>query len=206
MKIWIALLMLWCSDVAMAKLLILHATWGADAVQLDVTTRLQTSIAGNILNVKAESSAFGKDPIFGKTKTLAIRYESEKGEFTVDVPEGSSLILNPQSAVGKAKIVTQPNLHPSAIPLITPPAISSSIPETLHVSSPKVIAPRTFEVLIVGGKELHNVRVVVVVPSGLRVLHDDGAAFVNFEELPKTLQKEFNFDLDSARDDRERQW
>lgn len=55
------------------------------------------------------------------------------------------------------------------------------------------------------GPDLKGVKVLVVEPDGLRVLHDAGAGKVAFESLPETLQQRFGFDRRNAEEYRQQE-
>src|SRR5213592_4779894 len=54
------------------SLQIIQATYGAGDAQMDVTQKVQAAIASGQSDFRADSSFFGKDPAFGKVKTLSV--------------------------------------------------------------------------------------------------------------------------------------
>lgn len=49
------------------------------------------------------------------------------------------------------------------------------------------------------GKVYEEVREIKVTPAGIRFLHRDGAAGVDFEKLPAEMQQRYGYDADAAR-------
>lgn len=75
------------------NLIITKATYGAGDVQKDVTSLLQQQVHGATLAFRVTNDGLGGDPIFGKPKTLFVRYQTGKGlsASEVTVREGDML-------------------------------------------------------------------------------------------------------------------
>lgn len=63
------------TSLASNGLTILSASYGAEETFRDVTSYVQNAARNGNVRLRADSSTLGGDPIFGKVKTLKIRYE-----------------------------------------------------------------------------------------------------------------------------------
>jgi hypothetical protein len=81
---------------------IIKATYGANGKVMDVTTHVQSRVAGNQLSISATNEEFGNDPIYGVAKTLTVRYHTAEGEKEASASEGETLRLSfePHQAKG----------------------------------------------------------------------------------------------------------
>jgi hypothetical protein len=70
---------------------VLQATYGAGTQQTDVTTKVQSLIQSGQTNVHVRSQLFGKDPSFGKVKTLTVLFTSNGVQYCTDIREGDLL-------------------------------------------------------------------------------------------------------------------
>jgi hypothetical protein len=73
---------------------IIKATYGANGKVMDVTTHVQSRVAGNQLSIPATNEEFGNDPIYGVVKTLTVRYRTAEGEKEASASEGETLRLS----------------------------------------------------------------------------------------------------------------
>lgn len=74
-------------------LLILEATYGANGTTVNVKNLIESRIVNNSVNMTANNSNLGGDPVFGKVKTLYVRYQDSTGHYETNVQEGGTLIL-----------------------------------------------------------------------------------------------------------------
>ena len=70
---------------------VLHATYGARGQQIDVTTKVQSLVQSGQTNVRVGTHLFGKDPVFGQTKTLYVLFSSNGVQYDTDIREGGQL-------------------------------------------------------------------------------------------------------------------
>ncbi|PYK61228.1 MAG: hypothetical protein DME43_02950 [Verrucomicrobia bacterium] len=70
---------------------VLHATYGARGQQIDVTTKVQSLVQSGQTNVRVGTHLFGKDPVFGQTKTLYVLFSSNGVQYDTDIREGRQL-------------------------------------------------------------------------------------------------------------------
>ena len=68
-----------------------HATYGVEGAQMDVTQKVQAAIVGGQTNIRASNSFFGKGPAFGKTKTLAVTFVQGGVQYQTTAREGQQL-------------------------------------------------------------------------------------------------------------------
>ena len=74
-------------------LTILHAAWGSEGEEEDVTPVVAGLVKNNALSVKADAATFGHDPSPGKKKRLRVEYEQEGRRLKKGVGESSLLNL-----------------------------------------------------------------------------------------------------------------
>jgi hypothetical protein len=94
-----------------ADIQILHATYGADSTQMDVTQKVQAAVANGQRNFRADNSFFGKDPAFGKVKTLSAIFLQggtqhqtvvrEGEQFSFALPNAQQMNVAPQTQATK---------------------------------------------------------------------------------------------------------
>jgi hypothetical protein len=94
---------------------IVQATYGAGETQMDVTEKLQTAMANGQTNIRATNSFFGKDPIFGKVKTLSVTYVQGGVQYQTTAREGEQLSFA-QSKVAQSNVPQQPPSAPATQP------------------------------------------------------------------------------------------
>src|SRR5437868_14488570 len=70
---------------------VLQATYGAGTQQMDVTAKVQSLVQSGQSNVHVGSHLFGKDPSFGKVKTLTVLFTSNGIQYRTDIREGKQL-------------------------------------------------------------------------------------------------------------------
>ncbi|MCF7955943.1 MAG: hypothetical protein K9M75_09095, partial [Phycisphaerae bacterium] len=68
------------------------ATYGAGEKNVDITAKVLKLIAADIKNINNFNNHFG-DPIEGTPKTLEITYELKGKTQTLEIPEGTELVL-----------------------------------------------------------------------------------------------------------------
>jgi hypothetical protein len=70
---------------------VLQATYGAESAQMDVTEKVQSLVRSGQTNVRVSNHLFGKDPIFGKVKTLSMVFSANGVQYRTDIREGGQL-------------------------------------------------------------------------------------------------------------------
>src|SRR5205814_10108973 len=70
---------------------VLQATYGAGNQKIDVTTKVQSLVQSGETNVRVGTHLFGKDPVFGQTKTLHVLFSSNGVQYDTDIREGGQL-------------------------------------------------------------------------------------------------------------------
>src|SRR2546429_2465164 len=70
---------------------VVQATYGAGGQQIDVTTKVQSLVQSGQTNVRVGTHLFGKDPVFGQTKTLHVLFSSNGVQYDTDIREGGQL-------------------------------------------------------------------------------------------------------------------
>ena len=70
---------------------VLQATYGAGGQQIDVTPKVQSLVQSGQTNVRVGTHLFGKDPVFGQTKTLHVLFSSNGVQYGTDIREGGQL-------------------------------------------------------------------------------------------------------------------
>jgi hypothetical protein len=73
---------------------VLQANYGVGSQQLDVTTKVQSLVQTGQTNIRVGNHLFGKDPMFGKRKTLTILFTSNGAQYRKDIREGEDLLLS----------------------------------------------------------------------------------------------------------------
>jgi hypothetical protein len=133
---------------------VLQATYGAGNQQIDVTTKVQSLVQSGQTNVRVETHLFGKDPVFGQTKTLHVLFSSNGVHYDTDIREGGQLSFS--------------NAHQLNV---TPQAPAAPIPPTSTVQagapSPPPPAPPEQHRLAPEGTFYLMERVVVKSDSGV---------------------------------------
>jgi hypothetical protein len=99
------------------SLQIAHATYGVEGAQMDVTQKVQAAVAGGQTNIRASNSFFGKDPAFGKVKTLSVTFVQRGVQYQTTAREGEQLSF------------AQPNVDQSNIAPIQEPQQRRLAPE-----------------------------------------------------------------------------
>jgi len=99
---------------------IVQATYGAGDVQMDVTEKIQSLVQSGQTNVRVGNHLFGKDPIFGKVKTLSILFSSNGVQYHTDIREGEPLSLS--TATPDESNVPSQNQARQAEAAVNPPA------------------------------------------------------------------------------------
>ena len=67
---------------------VLQATYGAGDAQMDVTQQVQAAVANGQTTFRADNRFFGKDPAFGKVKTLSVTFVQGGVQHQTSVREG----------------------------------------------------------------------------------------------------------------------
>jgi len=70
---------------------VLQATYGAGNQQIDVTTKVQSLVQSGQTNVRIGTHLFGKDPIFGLSKSLHVLFTSNGVHYDTKIREGGHL-------------------------------------------------------------------------------------------------------------------
>jgi hypothetical protein len=70
---------------------VLQATYGAGDQQIDVTPKVKSLVQSGQTNVRVRTHLFGKDPVFGQTKTLHVLFSSNGVHYDTDIREGGQL-------------------------------------------------------------------------------------------------------------------
>jgi len=91
---------------------IVQATYGAGETQMDVTKKLQTAIANGQTNFRVDNRFFGKDPIFGKVKTLSVVFVQRGAQYQTTAREGDQFSFA-QSNVAQSNVPQQAPSTPS---------------------------------------------------------------------------------------------
>jgi len=94
---------------------IVQATYGAGDVQMDVTEKVQSLVQSGQTNVRVGNHLFGKDPIFGKVKTLSVLFSSNGVQYRTDIREGEPLSL-PTAPLDQSNIASQNQAIQTASP------------------------------------------------------------------------------------------
>lgn len=117
------------AQVAPRSVQIIHATYGAGDVQMDVTQKVQAAVAGG-QNIRASGSFFGSDPAFGKVKTLLVTFVQGDVSYQTTAREGEQLSF--------AKANVDSNVTPQ-----TPPAPARPEHHQLAPDGPLYLIQRT---------------------------------------------------------------
>lgn len=102
------------AQVAPQSVQIIQATYGEGDVQMDVTQKVQAALANGQSDFRADNRFFGKDPAFGKVKTLSVTFVQGGVQYQTTAREGEQL------SFAKAN-VDQSNVAPQ-----NPPALALS--------------------------------------------------------------------------------
>jgi hypothetical protein len=97
-----------------ADIQVLQATYGADSAQMDVTEKVQSLVQSGQTNVRVGNHLFGKDPIFGKVKTLSVLFSSNGVQYRTDIREGEQFSLQTANQVDAAALQAPPAPVPAA--------------------------------------------------------------------------------------------
>ena len=76
-----------------SKLAIVRAVYGAEQTWMDVTDVVRRMVRSDSLSVQVGNHVFGRDPIFGKVKTLRLTYQYGGRRRTVEAGEGSTITI-----------------------------------------------------------------------------------------------------------------
>ena len=117
---------------------IVQATYGAGDVQMDVTEKLQTAIANGQTNIRATNSFFGKDPIFGKVKTLSVIFVQGGVQYQTTAREGEQLSFA-QSNVAQSNVPQQAPSTPADAPATQPTQQRRLAPEGVFFLTERMI-------------------------------------------------------------------
>jgi hypothetical protein len=105
---------------------ILQATYGVDATQIDVTQQVQALVQRGQSNVRVGNHLFGRDPMFGKTKTLSVFFAVNGIQYRSNIREGEPLVLtqpsNQSVAISQtatAQVPATPRLAPDGVYFLT---------------------------------------------------------------------------------------
>ena len=92
---------------------VVRATYGAGETQMDVTQNVRAAIASGQTNIRVNNSVFGKDPAFGKVKTLSVTFVQGGIQYQTTAREGEQLSFANSN-------VDQLNVGPQAPPARAP--------------------------------------------------------------------------------------
>ena len=85
---------------------VVQATYGAEGAQMDVTKQTQSLTQSGQANVRVGNHLFGKDPAFGKVKTLSVVFVKGGVQYQTAVREGEQLSFA-QSNVNQSNVASQ---------------------------------------------------------------------------------------------------
>lgn len=166
------------------SLSVVRAAYGAGTTQRDVTQLLQAQVRGNQLTIEVGNHTLGGDPIFGKAKTLYVRYRKSGSEFAVSAAEGETLRIPAANAKAIA-LVQETRPQPPANQ--QPPSV-----QTVQPGTP------LGEITTLSGKKYLNATLTRIEPNGISITHDDGLAKVSFADLSEELRKKYGYDPTKA--------
>ncbi len=166
------------------SLSVVRAAYGAGTTQRDVTQLLQAQVRGNQLTIEVGNHTLGGDPIFGKPKTLYVRYRKSGSEFAVSAAEGETLRIPAANAKAIA-LVQETRPQPPANQ--QPPSV-----QTVQPGTP------LGEITTLSGKKYLNATLTRIEPNGISITHDDGLAKVSFADLSEELRKKYGYDPTKA--------
>ncbi len=118
---------------------IIKATYGANGKVMDVTTHVQSRVAGNQLSIPATNEEFGKDPIYGVAKTLTVRYRTSEGEKEASASEGETLRLSFEPHQAADQPIGQTTAPISQV--VSNPVVSQSAAQVPPVNQPEPSEP-----------------------------------------------------------------
>ena len=146
---------------------ILQATYGAGSEQMDVTTQMKSLVQSNQTNVRVGNHLFGKDPAFGRMKTLDVIINSNGIQQHVAIREGHPLSFA--------------NAAPSEQPKTVQPA---SPPE------PRLAPERTYFLIASTGLVKDTALIGLHAGTAVKVIHDNGGTFhVSWENTELDIDK-----------------
>jgi len=104
---------------------VLKATYGTENQQMDVTAKVDSLVQIGQLNVHVGNHLFGKDPSFGKKKTLTVLFTSNGVEYRTEIEEGHPLSFANAHPVNVVENATAPTVQQqpssSSSPASAPP-------------------------------------------------------------------------------------
>jgi hypothetical protein len=120
------------------SLQIVQATYGAGDTQMDVTEKVQAAIASGQTSFRADNSFFGKDPIFGKVKTLSVVFVRGGVQYETTAREGDQFSFA-QSNVAQSNVPQQAPSTPTDAPAIQPTQQRRLAPEGVFFLTERMI-------------------------------------------------------------------
>ncbi len=72
---------------------VLEARYGTSSAGADVTPRIASALVAGKIELSVNADTIGTDPAPGETKTLTVRYRTNRGEFTTLAKDNTSLAL-----------------------------------------------------------------------------------------------------------------
>ncbi|GDX10872.1 hypothetical protein LBMAG57_26440 [Verrucomicrobiota bacterium] len=166
------------------SLSVVRAAYGAGTTQRDVTQLLQAQVRGNQLTIEVGNHTLGGDPIFGKPKTLYVRYRKSGSEFAVSAAEGETLRIPAANAKAIA-LVQETRPQPPANQ--QPPSV-----QTVQPGTP------LGEITTLSGKKYLNATLTRIEPNGISISYDAGLVKIPFTDLGEELRAKFGFDQQKA--------
>jgi hypothetical protein len=120
------------------SLQIVQATYGAGDTQMDVTEKVQAAIASGQTNFRVDNRFFGKDPIFGKVKTLSVVFVQEGVQYQTTAREGDQFSFA-QSSVAQSNVPQQAPSTPADAPATQPTQQRRLAPEGVFFLTERMI-------------------------------------------------------------------
>jgi len=117
---------------AQSGIQILQATYGADSAQIDVTEKIKSLVQSGQTNIQVGNHLFGKDPVFGKSKTLSVSFVQGGVQYQTTAREGELL------SFAKAD-VDQSNVAPQTTPAPAP----AKHPQLAGQTEAQTLSPET---------------------------------------------------------------
>jgi len=189
----------------LSSLTVISSTFGAGSVQRDVSELVRAKIKSDCLNFSANSGDLGGDPVFGKVKTLQIKYSFKGHVYDQSFSEGQRVVLpNGKEAsvvMGSAVPISSPVVaQNSAATLPVASALVTDTPSPVSSAPIQYVAPANAGDWTVNGREYHNVKVGEVEIDRVHITYDGGLGTVMIADLPPELKKCFvNYDPAAAK-------
>ena len=118
---------------------IVQATYGVGGVQMDVTEKIQSLVQSDQTNVRVGNHLFGKDPIFGKVKTLSVDYLANGVQYHTDIHEGGQLSFSQSNLPAQSDVAAQVPSTPADAPSTQPTRQRRLAPEDVFFLTERMI-------------------------------------------------------------------